>query len=149
MNKGLQDELQQRLAEQRIRQEAYHQEIQEAIQQHGPFAEANALCPSAFQGTASEDANRWLKRFISYAEYCNMNEQRKVRMFHLLLEGAAEVWNASLPDDVQQDWEELQESFNEKLTNANNLNWVKEQRLFSWVQASSEPAESYITDVSI
>ena len=122
VNGGLQDELQQRLADQRIRQEAYHQEIQEAIQQRGPFPEANALRPSAFRGTASEDANRWLKRFISYVEYCNMNEQRKVRMFRLLLEGAAEVWYASLPDDVQQ------ESFNEKFINANNLNWVKEQR---------------------
>ena len=43
-----------------------------------------------------------------------MNEQREVMVFRLLRKAAGEVWYKSLTDDLQQNWEELQEGFTEK-----------------------------------
>ena len=121
--------------------------IQQAIQQRGNQAEASSLRPASFKGLASEDADRWMKRFLSYSEFCNMDDQRKARIFRLMVEQAAEVWYNSLPEAVRGNWQQLQEAFNQKYINANNLHWLKEQGLFARVQGREESVESYITDV--
>ena len=121
--------------------------IQQAIQQRGNQAEASSLRPASFKGLASEDADRWMKRFLSYSEFSNMDDQRKARIFRLMVEQAAEVWYNSLPEAVRGNWQQLQEAFNQKYINANNLHWLKEQGLFARVQGREESVESYITDV--
>ena len=56
----------------------------------------------------------WKGLIVTCTEYCNMNEQREVMVFRLLRKAAGEVWYKSLTDDLQQNWEELQEGFTEK-----------------------------------
>ena len=126
-------------------QEVNRERIQQAIRSNQ--AEASSLRPSAFKGLASEDAGRWMTKFSNYSEFCNMNNQRKARIFPLMVEGAAEVWYNGLTDTVRGEWAQLLEAFNEKYVNANNLNWLKEQALFARVQGAGESVETYITDV--
>ena len=121
--------------------------LQRALQQRVSHPEVASLRPSNFKGLASEDADRWMGRFQSYAEYCNMDDQKKVRIFRLLVEGSAEVWLNGLEDAVKQNWGQLKEAFMEKYVNANNLTWLKEQGLLARVQDQKEAVEVYITDV--
>ena len=128
-------------------QQENRQRLQAVIEERTPQPEAGSLRPSSFRGQVNEDANRWLKRFLSYAEYCNMNNQKKVRIFRLMLEGAAEVWYNGLPNAIRGNWDQLENAFTEKYIDANHLNWLKEQGLFARVQAPGENVESYVTDV--
>ena len=112
-------------------QEQNRIQIQQAIQQWGNQAEASSLRPASFKGLASEDADHCMKRFLSYSEFCNMDDQRKARIFRLMVEQAAQVWYNSLPEAVRENWQQLQEAFNQKYINANNLHWLKEQSLFA------------------
>ena len=130
-----------------IVQEENQDRLQRVLQQRGHHPEVASLRPSPFRGMASEDADRWLKRFLSYAEYCNMDEEKKLRIFRLMVEGAAEVWFCGLADGIKQNWDLLQEAFNHKYIDANNLTWLKEQCLLNRVQSPRESVEVYITDV--
>ena len=122
-------------------------QLQMAIQQRGPHPEVASFRPPTFKGLANEDADRWLKRFTSYADYCNMDNEKKSRAFRLMVDGAAEVWLNGLADAVKQDWDQLRAAFTEKYINANNVAWLKEQGLLARVQGRQEPVEVYITDV--
>ena len=64
-----------------------------------------------------------------------------------MVEQAAEVWYNDLPQVVKNDWDRLEEAFNQKYMDGNNLNWVKEQDLFTRVQRKGESVESYIMDI--
>ena len=128
-------------------QQQNRERIQQALQQRGNQAELSSLRPAAFKGLASEDADRWMKRFLSYSEFCNMDDQRKTRIFRLMVEQAAEVWYNGLAEAVRNNWQQLHDAFTQKYINANNLNWLKEQGLFARVQGHGESVESYITDV--
>ena len=129
-------------------QEEQGERLQHALENpRGPHPEAMSLRPPSFKGLVTEDADRWLKRFQSYADYCNMNDERKLRIFRLMVEGAAEVWYNGLANAVKANWGQLEAAFTAKYINANHLNWLKEQHLFARMQAPGECVESYITDV--
>lgn len=123
------------------------QEANGAAQQRVVHPEVASLRPSNFKGMANEDADRWMKRFQSYAEYCNMDDQKKVRIFRLLVEGSAEVWLNGLADAVKQNWGQLRGAFMEKYVDGDNLTWLKEQGLLARIQGPQEAVEVYITDV--
>ena len=137
------------LAHQNDLQGATQEANQERLQQdiRAGQIEASSLRPSTFKGLSSEDAGRWMKKFLNYSEFCNMNNQRKARVFPLMVEQSAEVWYNGLAEAIRGDWDQVLAAFNEKYVNANNLNWLKEQGLFARVQGPSESVESYITDV--
>ena len=116
--------------QQGVAQEQNKIRIQQAIQQRGNQAEASSLRPTSFNGLASEDADL----FLSYSEFCNMDDQGKARIFRLMVEQVAEVWYNSLPEAVRVNWQQLQEAFNQKYIDANNLHWLKEQSLFARIQ---------------
>ena len=123
-------------------------QLQMAIQQRGPHPEVASFRPPTFKcSNASEDADRWLKRFTSYADYCNMDNQKKSRAFRLMVDCAAEVWLNGLADAVKQDCDQLRAAFTEKYINANNITCLKEQGLLARIQGPQEPVEGYITDV--
>ena len=65
----------------------------------------------------------------------------------MILEQAAEVWYNDLPQVVKNDWDRLEEAFNQKYIDGNNLNWVKEQDWYTRVQRKDESVESYIMDI--
>ena len=62
-----------------------------------------------------------------------------------MVEQAAEVWYNDLPQVVKND--RLEKAFNQKYIEGNNLNWVKEQDLFTTVQRKGESVELYIMDI--
>ena len=76
-----------------------------------------------------------------------MDEEKKLRIFHLIVESAAEVWFCGLTDGIKQNWDLLQEAFNHKYIDANNLTWLKEQCLLNRDQSPRKSVEVYITDV--
>ena len=78
-----------------------------------------------------------------------MDDQRKARIFRLMVEQVAEVWYNSLSEAMRENWQQLQEAFNQKYINANNLHWLKQPGLFARVQGHGESVESYITDVRL
>ena len=88
-----------------------------------------------------------MKRFHNYTEFCGLDDRRKSRIFPLMVEQAAVVWYNDLPQVVKNDWGGLEEAFNQKYININNLNWVKEQDWFTRVQRKGESVESYIMDI--
>ena len=133
--------------EQGAAQEQATTEIQQTLQQKGNQAEAASLRPPPFKGMTTEDADRWIKNFLSYAEFCNMDNQRKARIFPLMVDGAAEVWYNGLGNEVKTNWHQLEQAYRQKYIAANNLNWLKEQGLFARIQAPGELVETYITDV--
>ena len=143
----LRQQVQEMAAHQAV-QEEQGERLQHAIENpRGPPPEVMSLRPPSFKGLVTDDADRWLKRFQSYADYCNMDDNRKLRIFRLMVEGAAEVWYNGLANAVKANWGQLQAAFTAKYIDANHLNWLKEQHLFSRIQAPGEPVESYITDV--
>jgi len=141
---GLREHLDEQAQAQNLRQENMARAINNA-----PHIEMVGFRPQTFTGMSDQDPRRWLQRFESYCQISNLQGQRKLEAFQLLLDGPAEIWYRGLALENRNNWVNTEQQFRNKFINANNLNWVKEQSLLTRVQGKNEKVETYIADIRV
>ena len=75
------------------------------------MAEGGNINPVAFQGTAVENPEIWLRHFLNYCHFKEFNEVKTMDLFKLLLSGSAATWLESLSGDSLASWNNLREAF--------------------------------------
>jgi len=60
--------------------------------------------PSTFSGTASEDAENWLRHFCNFCDFKAHSPSKVLSLFKVLMADSAPTWLDSLSDEVKSDW---------------------------------------------
>ena len=66
-----------------------------------------------FSGTRGESAKFWLAKFEQVMKLKKVKDEDKTIQLFLLLEGQAEIWYHTLPEDTQGNFAKLKETFEE------------------------------------
>ena len=96
----------------------------------------NNLVPQKFKGQKSV-AKRWLDQFSRNSENQELSERAMINDFFSLLEDAAYDYCASLPDNIKENWEDLEKAFKDKLCKKRTA-WEAEQELLETKQSRNE-----------
>ena len=96
----------------------------------------NNLVPQKFKGQKSV-AKRWLDQFSRNSENQELSERAMINDFFSLLEDAAYDYCASLPDDIKENWEDLEKAFKDKLCKKRTASEA-EQELLETKQSRNE-----------
>ncbi len=87
-----------------------------------------------------------LAKFDTYITLQGIPDDRRIQVFTLLMKGPADVWMASLPAAIRNNWALLRTAFTDAFVGA-NTELLLAQMLDSRVQGPTESAESYINDI--
>ena len=108
------------------------------------MADAAALVPSAFSGTSGTDADSWMRRFANYCQYRRLEGDDRLPLFRLLLTDAAADWMQSLPEEMCDDFEEVQAAFRKRFITDAASKSVNVAALWNRKQRHDESAEDFI-----
>lgn len=67
-----------------------------------------------FSGTSSEDAQLWWNSFDLFKNFKEINSQRALAIFPLMLKDDAMTWYLGQPAATKADWTQLQTAFKER-----------------------------------
>jgi len=106
-----------------------------------------AYAPPTFNGSPTQDAERWLRRFKHYVQYRQSTEAETIQLFKLMMTDTAADWLESLPQHDRDDLESLFKAFEERFASAEIFRWKSAAAIFDRQQGQSETVDTYITDV--
>lgn len=127
-------------------------EVQQANAQAPPnLVQPNNLLafnfrPQSFDGTRLDSANKWLRNFNRYGNLAGVNGGDRCTLLGLLLSGTAETWYNSLPQEVREDYDELERRFRAKYVDAENTRMQRQMSTLTRMQQTGESVDSYFTD---
>jgi len=92
--------------------------------------------PATFSGTASEDADNWLRHFCNFCNFKAHSPSKMLSLFKVLMFGSAATWLDSLPHDIRSDWRVLKDCFLTRYTTPEFLNYKNAHELFNSKQGT-------------
>jgi len=110
------------------------------------FSDAS-YAPSSFNGTTSQDADRWLRRFKYYVEFRQLSEGAAVQLFKLLMTESAADWLESVSDQTKGNLTLLYKAFTERFADSDMFRWKQASAIFARQQGATETVDTYITDI--
>ena len=110
------------------------------------FSDAS-YAPPAFKGTATEDAERWLRRFKYYVQFRQLAPEEIMQLFQLLLTDAAADWLESVAANEKDTLPHLYKAFEERFSNSDIFRWKHASAIFERYQGNDELVDTYITDI--
>ena len=100
-----------------------------------------------FSGIRGESAKFWLAKFEQVMKLKKVNDEDKTIQFFLLLEGQAEIWYHTLPDDTQGNYQKLKETFEERFLPGASDRVANVSSFRGLVQQRGETTDDYIEKV--
>ena len=102
--------------------------------------------PQSFDGTRLDSANKWLRNFNRYGNLAGVNGGDRCTLLGLLLSGTAETWYNSLPQEVREDYDELERRFRAKYVDAESTRMQRQMSTLTRMQQTGESVDAYFTD---
>ena len=100
-----------------------------------------------FSGIRGESAKFWLAKFEQVMKLKKVNDEDKTIQLFLLLEGQAEIWYHTLPDDTQGNYQKLKETFEERFLPGASDRLANVSSFRGLVQQRGETTDDYIEKV--
>ena len=100
-----------------------------------------------FSGIRGESAKFWLAKFEQVMKLKKVNDEDKTIQLFLLLEGQAEIWYHTLPDDTQGNYQKLKETFEERFLPGASDRVANVSSFRGLVQQRGETTDDYIEKV--
>ena len=97
-----------------------------------------------FSGIRGESAKFWLAKFEQVMKLKKVNDEDKTIQLFLLLEGQAEIWYHTLPDDTLGNYQKLKETFEERFLPGASDRVANVSSLRGLVQQRGETTDDYI-----
>jgi hypothetical protein len=109
----------------------------------------SVFTPKPFTGfeNDTEKVEQWLTYFETYVAFSNIDEQRRLQLFHLLMADGAADWLRSLDDGVKADYSRLITAFRKRYSMSDIDRCKKASALMTRAQGETESVASYITAV--
>jgi hypothetical protein len=111
---------------------------------HIPIADA-IIAPKIFSGTAVESGEEWLEYLDKYFEFRHIRDEDKVRLFGMLLRGAASDWMSTLTHQQLQSYDALKDAFKETYYPSQELRYREASALWRDVQGPHEKFDDFLT----
>ena len=100
---------------------------QSAAQIFGTIISDTTICPKTFSAASNESAESWLKLFERYADYRNLRDDDKKRLFIILL-----IRGLSTRQDVEENsYDQLIEIFKKAFLPSPELKWTEASALWT------------------
>ena len=100
-----------------------------------------------FSGIRGESAKFWLVKFEQLMKLKKVNDEDKTIQLFLLLEGQADIWYHTLPDDTQGNYQKLKETFEERFLPGASDRVANVSSFRGLVQQRGETTDDYIEKV--
>jgi len=103
--------------------------------------------PGQFNGATTDNGNDWLAKFELWAQFKNVNNQRKLAAMALLLQQNASTWFRILPADRKDTFDNLRAAFVERYGQNQLAPWQRATRVWSMEQRPTEPVQDFVASV--
>jgi len=94
----------------------------------------SGISPPNFKGTATENAEVWLRHFGNYCTYKGYDEARTKALFKVMLIDTAAEWFDSVPQATQNNWDNLKAAFLQRYTTPEFMKYKHAHKLFNHKQ---------------
>ena len=98
------------------------------------------IVPPKYSGNDSPDL--WLPKFNAYVAFKGYNDRQRRNLFGLFMKGNAELWFATLHDDILENWNDLVEAFLLQFHHG-KPRWKLDNELDSLRQQHGESVQEY------
>ena len=105
------------------------------------------LAPKPFKGSSDQDGTRWISRSDRYVKFRGLSEEQALASFPLFLEGYALDWYDMLPEEAQNDMDELKRQFQARYSFNTSNTFSKVAEVFSMKQRGGEKTLDFIAHV--
>ena len=99
--------------------------------------------PSPFSGDLTQDPREFIRVFLLWKRFQNLDDSSATAAFALLLEGNASIWLQTIEKDKIQNLDELLDLFLKRYTN-HEQNWEATAKLWSSKQLKSQTTHQFI-----
>ena len=125
---------------------ASSQEVEALLKQYSKRKpKLNALEPTMFEGSITENPKTWLKRFNNYTLLNKIEEKDKILMFEGLLSNASQCWFNNLDVNDKKTFASIENQFLKTYEQSNS--WINDQRLENRRLRPGESCTSYINNI--
>ena len=105
------------------------------------------LAPKPFKGSSDQDETRWILRFERYVKFRGLSEKQALALFPLFLEGYALDWYDTLPEEAQNDMDELKRQFQARYSFNTSNTFTKVAEVFTMKQKGGENTLAFIAHI--
>ena len=102
------------------------------------------VAPSQFSGTATENAEFWMRNFLHYCSYKEYGDAKILSLFKLLLVGSAATWLDSLPNETVTTWPSLKEAFLQRYLTPEFMRFKSAREMFSVKQLPTQSVDEFV-----
>ena len=125
---------------------ASSQEVEALLKQYSKRKpKLNALEPTMFEDSITENPKTWLKRFNNYTLLNKIEEKDKILMFEGLLSNASQCWFNNLDVNDKKTFASIEKQFLKTYEQSNS--WINDQRLENRRLRPGESCTSYINNI--
>jgi Retrotransposon gag protein len=105
----------------------------------------NFIFPQFFHGKSTENAKEWLQYIESYFDYKELSDEKKLKLFKLLLRDTAADWYCNLPENQTDSIEHLMVAFRARYDSSDIVKYRSAQTVFQRKQLHDESVDEYST----